>query len=283
MIRCENITKSFDDKKVLRGITFEAGEGRIFGLLGPSGAGKTTLIKILTGQLQPDGGDAYILGKESAHLTGKDRAGIGIMMDDTGLYDRFSCEDNLRIYADIYKVDRSRIRESLDLVGLKDNYRVKASNLSKGMKTRLSLARVFMHSPKVIFLDEPTSGLDPATMKAIHRIIREKKKQGCTIFLTTHNMEEAADLCDEIALLNEGTIVEKGTPEEICLKYNHRKILFIRLADGEILSMPHAADSAEGIREIMKEGNVASIHSSEPNLETVFLELTGRKLEEEEA
>lgn len=282
MINCVNVQKSFGDKKVLREINFRICDGQIFGLLGPSGAGKTTLIKILTGQLNHDGGDVYILDKNVEDLNGSDKKKIGIMMDQFGIYERLSCLENLKIYADIYEIPHFRAKEMLGYVGLADTEKRAAANLSKGMEARLRLARVFMHSPKIIFLDEPTSGLDPMSMRAIHRLILEKKKEGCTIFLTTHNMEEAAKLCDEVALLNDGVIVERGKPSEICLKYNHKKKIILHLSTGETLELSHNPGSAEQLSKLMQAGQVEAIHSSEPDLETVFLELTGRKLQEEE-
>lgn len=281
MIRCKDVCKSYGKKTVLNGIDFEIPEGQIFGLLGPSGAGKTTLIKILTDQLSHDGGDVSVFGKSVEQLTGEDKKKIGIMMDQFGVYERLSCADNLKIYADIYGIPHSRVPEILDYVGLGDAAGRPASNLSKGMGARLRLARVFMHSPKIIFLDEPTSGLDPKSMRAIHKLILEKKEKGCTIFLTTHNMEEASSLCDTVALLNEGAIVEKGQPQEICRKYNHKRKIMLHLITGEDMEMPQEKESAEKICELMQADRIETIHSSEPTLETVFLELTGRKLQEE--
>ena len=281
MIYCKNVQKSFSSKKVLSGIDFEIKDGEIFGLLGPSGAGKTTLIKILTGQLDFDSGTVTVMNKSVASLTGLDKKNIGIMMDQFGVYERLSCYDNLMIFADIYGVSHSKIKEVLTRVGLERDAKTPASKLSKGMRARLSLARVFMHSPKLIFLDEPTSGLDPQTMNQIHKLILEKKKDGCTIFLTTHNMEEAFKLCDNVALLNEGTIVEKGNPEEVCRKYNHQKKIKIHLTSGEDMELEHNREAASEIECLLSEGILETIHSSEPTLETVFLELTGRKLEEE--
>ena len=167
------------------GWNLEIPKGQIFGLLGPSGAGKTTLIKILTGQLSYEEGSVAILGKQVEELTGKDKKKIGIMMEQFGVYERLSCADNLKLFADIYGIPHSRVKEILEEVGLAEAYRKSAANLSKGMRARLQLARVFMHSPDIIFLDEPTSGLDPQSMRAIHKMILDKKKGGCTIFLTT--------------------------------------------------------------------------------------------------
>ena len=281
MINCKNVQKSFSGKKVLSGINFDIEDGEIFGLLGPSGAGKTTLIKILTGQLGFDAGTVIVMNKPVASLTGSDKKNIGIMMDRFGVYERLSCFDNLMIFADIYGIPHFKINEVLTGVGLENDAKTPASKLSKGMRARLSLARVFMHSPELIFLDEPTSGLDPQTMKQIHKLILEKKKDGCTIFLTTHNMEEAYKLCDNVALLNEGVIVENGNPEEVCRRYNHQKKIKIHLASGEDMELEHNREAAGEIECLLSEGLLETIHSSEPTLETVFLKLTGRKLEEE--
>ena len=282
MIQCKDLRKNFDSHEVLKGISFVIPKGSIFGLLGPSGAGKTTLIKILTGQLAYDEGEVEIMDKNPEKLTGKDKKNFGIMMDNFGVYERFSCRDNLSVFADIYNVPKSRINGILDEVGLLDASKTQASDLSKGMRARLQLARTFMNSPEIIFLDEPTSGLDPQTMRGIHKIILEKKKNGATIFLTTHNMDEAYKLCDNIALLNEGKIVEAGTPKDICRRYDHQKKIKLHLQTGEDVEMERNGESADEISELLKSGKVETIHSTEPTLETVFLELTGRKLQEEE-
>ena len=280
MIKCTDIHKRFNGKEVLSGINIEIPDGNIFGLLGPSGAGKTTLIKIITGQLEFEKGSVTILDKNVDELTGSDRRNIGIMMDWFGLYERFSCIDNLKVFADIYGVPYSKIKETLELVGLGDSMKKSASNLSKGMWVRLNLARVFMISPKVIFLDEPTSGLDPQTSKQIRKIILDKKNSGCTVFLTTHNMEEAYELCDTVALLNEGVIAECGNPQEICRKHNHQKRINLHLSSGEDIELGQDEKAAERVFELLKTGRVETIQSSEPTLETVFLELTGRNLQE---
>ncbi len=279
MIFASGIYKSFAGRNVISGIDLDIGPGSIFGLLGPSGAGKTTLIKVITGQLVPDSGDVKVFGRNVSGLTGEDRKKIGIMMDDHGVYGRMSCADNLKIFADIYGVPYHEVFRTLKDVGLEKDAGKPAMKLSKGMRARLQLARVLMISPQILFLDEPTSGLDPMTMKYIHKLILEQKEKGCTVFLTTHNMEEATVLCDEVALLNEGKIVERGEPGQVCRKYNHRKKIRIHLTTGEDIELAHDEGSAGKIMELMSEGCVETIHSSEPTLETVFLELTGRKLD----
>ena len=281
MITVKDVHKSFDKKEVLNGIGFEIKEGEIFGLLGPSGAGKTTIIKILTGQFSFEDGEVSVFDKDVNKLSGSDKKKFGIMMDQLGLYERFTCEDNLSVFADIYGTDKKEIRKVLESVGLKDAYKKSASDLSKGMRARLLLARAFLNDPKIIFLDEPTSGLDPTTMRSIHKEILKKKAEGCTIFLTTHNMDEAAKLCDHIILLNEGKIVEEGKPEQICRRYNHHRMLKIHLTDGTDKEIAHDEKAGDVVAGLLKEGKIETIHSTEPTLETVFLELTGRKFEEE--
>ncbi|MBQ8780060.1 MAG: ABC transporter ATP-binding protein [Oscillospiraceae bacterium] len=274
----KDITKNFGEKTVLDNISLEIKKGEIFGLLGPSGAGKTTLIKILTGQLKPENGMASINGTDSQKLTGKDYSGFGIMMDNFGVYERLSCFENLKTFARIYGVSDERIYDTLKAVGLSESAKKSASELSKGMKSRLRLARVFMTDPDILFLDEPTSGLDPAAADEIQKMILAEKAKGKTIFLTTHTMTEAEKLCDNIALLNEGKIVEYGNPKEICRRCNHQKKLKIHLADGTDREIPHNENAAEIISELLKSGKAETIHTTEPDLETVFMELTGKEL-----
>lgn len=277
-IKINNISKSFGSKTVLDDINLDVEEGEIFGLLGPSGAGKTTLIKILTGQLKGEHGTTAINGIDSQQLKSTDYSSFGIMMDNFGVYERLSCFDNLKVFARIYRLDEEDIRAALSDVGLGSAGKTAAGNLSKGMKNRLRLARVFMINPSVLFLDEPTSGLDPATSEDIQQLILAEKKKGKTIFLTTHNMAEAEKLCDHVALLHKGKIVEYGNSQEVCRRYNHQKKLLINLTDGTDKEIPTDTHSAETVYELMKNNLVETIHSSEPNLETVFLELTGEEL-----
>ena len=277
-IKAEKIAKSFGNRAVLDGIDLDIQSGEIFGLLGPSGAGKTTLIRILTGQLRQDSGTALITGTDTRRLSGNDRRRFGITMDDFGVYERLSCYENLKIFAGIYGAGKREINEVLAKVGLSGAAKTPAGKLSKGMRGRLKLARAFMTDPDILFLDEPTSGLDPVSAAEIHKMILDEKKRGKTVFLTTHTMTEAEKLCGSIALLNEGRIVEYGSPEEICRRYDHQRRLKIHLKDGSDIEIPHTAGSAGTVAELIGSGKAETIHTTEPDLETVFMELTGKEL-----
>lgn len=278
-ITANDLSVKFADNWVLNDISFEVQNGNIFGLLGPSGAGKTTLIKLLTGQLWQDRGVAELLGKDTRKLTALEHEQIGAMMDNYGLYERLSVYDNMSFYADIYRVSRSTIIDTLKSIGLYEARNTAVSKLSKGMKNRLSLARALMNDAKILFLDEPTSGLDPATTKEIHNILVEQKKKGTTIFLTTHNMFEAESLCDNVILLSKGSIIEYGKPADICRKYNHLNKLHITLKDGKEIMLENNSTSASAVKDYLEKNMIDAIHSTEPTLETAFIELTGRGLE----
>lgn len=279
VICLENAVKEFGKKRVLSNVNLTVEEGEIIGLLGPSGAGKTTLIKILTGQLGYEG-NARLFGRDCSGLENGDYQRIGMVLDDCGLYERLTIMDNMMLFAGIHRAKKSDVVKALEQVGLTDS-KTPAGKLSKGMKQRLVLARAVLHKPDILFLDEPTSGLDPVTARQIHKMILGFRESGMTVFLTTHNMEEAHKLCDHVALLNEGTIVEYGIPEELCRKYNEGNRINILLKNGESIQLKHDPDCAEALREVFAQDKVASIHSSEPNLEEVFIKLTGRRLENE--
>ena len=281
-IKIEKVSKSFGAKKVLLDVSAEIKKGELFGLLGPSGAGKTTLIKIITGQLSADAGRVEVLGTDVKNFSKKMYTNFGMVLDNTGLYRRMSCYDNLAVFADIYSIPKKRITEVLEKVGLGNAGKTAADKLSKGMKQRLILARALLHHPAILFLDEPTSGLDPNTANSIHDLILEEKERGITVFLTTHNMEEASKLCDNVALLDRGSMIEYGSPEEICRKYNHKNQIIIVTREGRTIVLENSRKDAHNILKYFENEDVASIHSTEPNLESVFMELTGRKLDQDE-
>lgn len=277
-IRLEHISKKYRDELVLKSIDARLHEGEILGFLGPSGAGKTTTIKIITGQLKQTSGEAYILGINSKDIDETIYEQIGIVTDNSGIYDYLTVYKNLDYFAQILKVDKSRIDQVLKQVGLYEHRQKPAGKLSKGQTQRLVLARAVLHNPKVLFLDEPTSGLDPSTALSIHKMLLQLKKQGMAIFLTTHNMEEATKLCDHVALLNEGVIVEYGTPKDICLKHNKMKKYAVTLTDSSEQLLEQNKENIAKISNWMMENRIETLHSCEPTLESVFLNVTGREL-----
>lgn len=272
MITVEKITKRFGNKTALNQIQFNVEKGEIFGFLGPSGAGKTTLINILTGQLKADEGTTQLLGKDTKDLTPEDLAHIGLVGDSSGYYEKLSLEKNLIVYAKIYGLPNSRVDEVLEQVGLLESKKTIAEKLSTGMRQRMFLARALLNRPELLFLDEPTSGLDPMTSKKIHHLLEELKAAGTTIFLTTHDMVEATELCDRISLLNQGDLVEIGTPRDIIQKYNKEKRVKVTFIDHSEQVMAFEDLKDQDMRQ------VELIHSMEPTLEDIFIQLTGEKL-----
>ena len=272
MITVEKITKRFGNKTALNQIQFNVDKGEIFGFLGPSGAGKTTLINILTGQLKADEGTTQLLGKDTKDLTPEDLSRIGLVGDSSGYYEKLSLEKNLIVYAKIYGLPNSRVDEVLEQVGLLESKKTIAEKLSTGMRQRMFLARALLNRPELLFLDEPTSGLDPMTSKKIHRLLEELKAAGTTIFLTTHDMVEATELCDRISLLNQGDLVEIGTPRDIIQKYNKEKRVKVTFVDHSVQVM-----AFEDLKD-QDMTKVELIHSMEPTLEDIFIQLTGEKL-----
>ncbi len=278
IILVENLVKEFGNKRVIDKISFKIKEGEIFGLLGPSGAGKTTIIKLLTGQLIQNEGIVKVFDTNNDSFNDTLYSKIGMVMDNSGLYERLNCYDNLLLFCRLYNVNKNIIKEVLEKVELLDSINKPVKNLSKGMKQRLIIARSIINNPSLLFLDEPTSGLDPATSRKIHDLLFELKANGVTIFLTTHNMEEATKMCDNVALLNFGNIVEYGSPNEICRRHNINNIITIVCKDNSIVTLKNNIDDSDKIYELFKAEKVLSIHSSEPTLETVFIELTGKEL-----
>ena len=273
MIKVERVTKRFGDNIALNQISFSINEGEIFGFLGPSGSGKTTMINILTGQLQANSGKTELLGKDSQKLLPSDFEELGLVGDTSGYYEKLSLYNNLLLFARLYGVSKSRIEEILKQVGLYDSKDTPAEKLSTGMRQRMLLARALINYPKVLFLDEPTSGLDPTTSKKIHKLLQELKERGTTIFLTTHDMNEATLLCDNLALLNKGDLIEQGSPSEIIQKYNTEKKVAVTYSDSTKKVVRFEDLQQEDYKKMM------SIHSCEPTLEDIFIKLTGEKLD----
>jgi len=204
----------------LDALSFEVGEGELFGILGPNGAGKTTTIKVLTTLLIPTSGTATVMGLDVVRDAKEVRRRIGFVFGgERGLYYRLSGRDNLRYFAELYAVPpreiRSRVEELLDLVDLRPRGDERVEGYSRGMKQRLHLARTLLHRPRVLFLDEPTIGLDPIGARELRRIVRQLHEGGATIVLTTHYLFEADELCDRIAVIDKGRAVALGTPADL--------------------------------------------------------------------
>ena len=278
VIEVRDLVKQFKNQTALNHLDFSVESGEIFGFLGPSGAGKTTTIKILTGQLLASSGETKLLGIATDALTQDIYQEVGIVTDNSGLYENVSVYRNMKFFADLLKVDKKRIDFLLERVGVAQDKKKLARRLSKGMRQRLVLARALLHSPKVLFLDEPTSGLDPATAQAIHKLLKEVQAEGTTIFLTTHNMEEATKLCDRVALLNDGKIVSLDTPRNTCLNFKRERKLEVGLKDKSQVVINQDPAGIAQLNEWLSQDLVETIHSNEPTLEEVFIAKTGREL-----
>lgn len=273
IIQVQGLEKSFKNQTALAGIDFSVQAGEIFGFLGPSGSGKTTTINILTGQLAADSGSAQVLAAPVNQLSPEILEQIGIVSDSSGFYEKMSLYKNLKAYALLFGRDLAAVDELLKKVGLYDSRNKIAEKLSTGMKQRMLLVRALINQPKLLFLDEPTSGLDPTTSRTIHELLLELKAAGTTIFLTTHDMQEATLLCDRLALLHQGRLVEVGSPHEIIQKYNTDKKVRLEYRDLSTKTLTFA-ELAQGA----DLDQVISLHSCEPTLEDVFIQLTGGKL-----
>ncbi|MGE7882708.1 ATP-binding cassette domain-containing protein [Bacillus sp. NPDC094077] len=276
-IEMKDVMKSFSGKTALRNVNIEVKQGEIFGFLGPSGSGKTTTVKILTSQLLHSVGTVRVFGKDISGPNSIDYKRIGILTDNSGLYERLSIYDNLLLFCDLYDCKKERIDEVLSQVNLLDDKKTQVKKLSKGMKQRVTLARAILHKPDILFLDEPTSALDPVNVQNIHKILKDLNKEGTTIFLTTHNMDEAETLCNRIAFLCGGEIVALDTPENLRLQYAKDQIQVV-LKDKQKEIVKKDELGAKRISEWMKKGELLSIHSHEPTLGDIFIEVTGRGL-----
>jgi ABC-2 type transport system ATP-binding protein len=211
-IQVENISHSYNGLKALDRVSYEVKPGEIFGLLGPNGAGKTTMIRILTGQLRPTAGQAWVAGWDVVEERDQLKPRVGVVFEFQNLYTRLSARDNLVFSARLYGVPKTRVDEVLLQVGLADRAKEPIKKYSNGMKQRLLIARALLHYPEVLFLDEPTRGLDPNIARSIRSLILDLSQKGMTIFLTTHYMEEADQLCERVAFLDNGRMVALDTP-----------------------------------------------------------------------
>ena len=216
-ISVSGLSKRFGERVAFADVTFEVGYGEVFGFLGPNGAGKTTTVRTLATLLTPTSGSATVAGLALTPGNGMEiRRRIAVMPESPGLYSRLSVVENLSCFAELYEVadPKARIQSALAAVELEDRAQDRCGELSKGLRQRVALARTLLSEPQILFLDEPTSGLDPAAARDVHELIDGLRKQGKTIFLTTHRLEEAERLCDRVAILNT-TLRRIGRPQEL--------------------------------------------------------------------
>lgn len=277
LVECEHVSISFKGNEALSDLSFTLMQGEIFGFLGPSGAGKTTTIKLLTKQLMKDHGSIKIFHEDIEDIKASSLyQQISVLSDNSGFYEKMSVQDNLLLFSNLSKISKDRVSELLHETGLYDHRKKKAATLSKGMKQRLLFTRAILTNPKILFLDEPTSSLDPSTSLVVHKMIKELNKKGTTIFLTTHNMLEADKLCDRVAFLNHGKIVELGNPDELKLKYAENKVKILTDQKEEIIVNKNREALIQELQAL--DSNLLRIHSVEPSLESIFLTITGREL-----
>ncbi|GLY12289.1 ABC transporter ATP-binding protein [Pseudobacillus badius] len=278
VIEVKHLVKSFENKTALKRVDFNVKKGETIGFLGPSGSGKTTIIKILTAQLHPTSGEVKVFNEPIHKLkTPAYMKKIGILTDNSGLYERLSIYDNLALYGDLYEVRKSRINEVLEAVNLLDEKKQIVQKLSKGMKQRVTLARAILHKPDLLFLDEPTSALDPVNTKYIHEGLKKLNEEGTTIFLTTHDMQEAEVLCDRVAFLHDGEIRLLDTPQSLRAREKNISISLV-LKGGRTVVVKKDEEGAKAICDYIQTGELLTIHSNEPTLGDIFVRLTGRNL-----
>src|SRR5512134_3801971 len=227
VIQISSLTRRFGEKNAVDQLSLEVSAGEIFGFLGHNGAGKTTTVRLLNGVLEPSSGQAKVLGLDPQTDGPAFRARTGVLTETPSLDERLTARDSLSIYADLYNVPRAdvpgRVNSLLTEFELADRADEKVGGYSKGMKQRLALARALLHQPEVLFLDEPTAALDPVAARHVHTLVENlARREGCTVFLCTHNLVEAQKLCDRVAVMEHGRLVALGTPSELTSQYVRR-------------------------------------------------------------
>lgn len=280
-ISVRDLRFSYGDLEAVKGISFDVQPGEILGFLGPNGAGKSTTIKMLTGQLKPNGGGATVLGSDIGVDNPEMQARIGVCFEEKNLYPNMSATENLVFFASLYGIKDPDAAGVLRRVGLADRAKDRVKTFSKGMRQRMMISRAFINTPDVLFLDEPTDGLDPVTSAAIRTTIEEEAARGVAVLLTTHDMFEADQLADRIAFINNGEILTLDTADNLKLSYGTRSVK-VRLRDGdgvreEVLPLDGSGSSAR-LAELAASTDLLTIHTEEATLEQIFIQLTGRGL-----
>lgn len=268
-------------KETLKGLNFSIKKGEVFGFLGPSGAGKSTTQKILIGILKNYEGKVKVMGREIKDWNKEFYERVGISFELPNLYRKLTASENLNFIKSFYEGKIEDPMKLLKMVGLEDKANLKVSQYSKGMKMRLNFARAFIHKPDLIFLDEPTAGLDPVNAKNIKEIILNKKKEGKTIFLTTHNMAVADELCDRVAFIVDGEIKLIDSPKELKIRHGKRSLRVEYYNNGSTsyrdFSLKNIGYNDKFI-ELLRNKPIKTIHTGEASLEDIFIQTTGRGL-----
>lgn len=281
MILVKDCAFSYDKKPFISDVNFEVKKGEIFGFLGPSGAGKSTLQKILIGLLKNYKGSVQVLGKEVRGQKDDYYEHIGIDFEFPSFYEKLSAAENLKFFSSLYKNTPRNIDSLLEQIGLLRDKDKKVASYSKGMKSRLNFVKALIHNPEILFLDEPTSGLDPSNSRIMKNMILEEKNAGKSIIITTHNMQDAAELCDRVAFIVDGHVKALDTPHNLIMKKGAGVISYSYLEDGkETKAECPVTESGKDtkLQKLIAEGKILTIHSMEPDLGDIFMEVTGRGL-----
>jgi fluoroquinolone transport system ATP-binding protein len=284
MITVENLAFTYPNgtEPALRGLSFGIARGEIFGFLGPSGAGKSTTQKILIGLLKDYQGQVSVLGKDLKDWRADYYERIGVSFETPNHYLKLTALENLRYFAALYGAATQEPRGLLERVGLGADGDKPVSQFSKGMKNRLNVARALLHDPELLFLDEPTTGLDPVNSRLIKELIEEQRIAGKTVFLTTHNMTVADELCDRVGFIVDGELRLIDAPRELKLRYGRRIVRVeyqtARRMAAQDFPLETLGDDADFFA-LLRGGKVQTLHTLEATLEDIFIEVTGRRLE----
>ncbi|KAA1249652.1 ABC transporter ATP-binding protein [Mycobacterium simiae] len=284
VVRVQELTFTYPKAPApaVNGMDFTVGRGEIFGFLGPSGAGKSTTQRILIGLLGGHGGEVTVWGKEPAAWGSDYYERIGVSFELPNHYQKLTGLENLGFFASLYAQPTLDPMQLLDAVGLADDAHTRAGKYSKGMQMRLTFARSLLNDPELLFLDEPTSGLDPVNARTIKGMIRDLKARGRTVFLTTHDMATADELCDRVAFVVDGKIVALDRPAELKIARSRRLVrVEYRGGDGGLRAAEFPMDTLAddpGFHEVLRSHHVETIHSREASLDDVFVDITGRRL-----
>ena len=265
----------------LHDLNFSVANGEVFGFLGPSGAGKSTTQNILIGILKQYSGSVRVREEEIRHTTPDYYEHIGVAFEFPNFYSKFTAMENLTYFASMYSGETVIPESLLEMVGLLQDAHTRGCAFCKGMKMRLNFCRAFLNNPALVFLDEPTAGLDPVNARNIREIILQKKAEGLTVFLTTHNMEVADTLCDRVAFLVNGKIVLTDSPRELKLRNSRKQVRVEYRENGQLLSreypLKRLAENQE-FQSILSNAEIETIHTQEATLEDIFIQTTGHAL-----